>query len=157
MAQHHLVAKSQANVGHHYDLSDTLYELFLDVGRRYSCAYCNAPTDTLEQAQAQKLRHIAAKLLLQPGQRVLDIGSGWGGLGLHLAQTAGGSVTGLTLSTEQHGYAVKAAAAAGLQHRTVYHLRDYRHETGHYDRIVSVGIFEHVGMGVLSRQIGCVR
>lgn len=147
VAQHNPIAKSQANVEHHYDLSDTLYELFLDIGRQYSCAYYNTPTDTLEQAQAQKLRHIAAKLLLQPGQRVLDIGCGWGGLGLHLAETAGVSVTGLTLSTEQHGYAVKAATAAGLQDRAAYHLRDYRHETGHYDRIVSVGMFEHVGIG----------
>ena len=147
LAQHNPVARAQANVAHHYDLSDTLYDLFLDAGRQYSCAYFTAATDTLEQAQAQKLRHIAAKLLLRPGQRVLDIGSGWGGLGLHLAQTAGVSVTGLTLSTEQHSYAAKAATAAGLQDRASYHLRDYRHETGRYDRIVSVGMFEHVGIG----------
>ena len=147
LAQHNPVTRAQANVAHHYDLSDTLYELFLDAGRQYSCAYYTAPTDTLEQAQAQKLRHIAAKLLLRPGQRVLDIGSGWGGLALHLTQTAGVNVTGLTLSTEQHGYATKAATAAGLQDRATYHLRDYRHETGRYDRIVSVGMFEHVGIG----------
>lgn len=147
VVQHNPVHRAQANVAHHYDLSDTLYDLFLDAGRQYSCAYYTAPTDTLEQAQDQKIRHIAAKLLLHPGQRVLDIGSGWGGLGLHLARTAGVSVTGLTLSTEQHGYAAKAAAAAGLQDRATYHLRDYRHETGRYDRIVSVGMFEHVGIG----------
>ena len=147
VAQHNPVARSQANVAHHYDLSDTLYDLFLDAGRQYSCAYFTEATDTLEQAQAQKLRHIAAKLLLRPGQRVLDIGSGWGGLGLYLARTAGVSVTGLTLSTEQHCYAAKAAAAAGLQDHARYHLRDYRHETGRYDRIVSVGMFEHVGIG----------
>ncbi len=146
-AQHNPVARARSNVAHHYDLSDTLYDLFLDAGRQYSCAYYTAPTDTLEQAQAQKLRHIAAKLLLQPGQKVLDIGSDWGGLGLHLAQTAGVDVTGLTLSTEQHGYAAKAATDAGLQDRTRYRLRDYRHETGRYDRIVSVGMFEHVGIG----------
>ena len=147
VTQHNPVAKAQANVAHHYDLSDTLYDLFLDAGRQYSCAYYLAPSDTLEQAQAQKKRHIAAKLLLEPGQNVLDIGSGWGGLGLHLAQTAGVSVTGLTLSSEQHGYAQKTAAAAGLQDRATYLLRDYRHETGRYDRIVSVGMFEHVGIG----------
>jgi cyclopropane-fatty-acyl-phospholipid synthase len=148
IVQHNPVVRSQTNVAHHYDLSDKLYDLFLDASRlQYSCAYYTAPTDTLEQAQAHKLRHIAAKLLLQPGQKVLDIGSGWGGLGLHLAQTAGVDVTGLTLSSEQLGYAVKAAASAGLQDRAAYHLRDYRHETGRYDRIVSVGMFEHVGIG----------
>ena len=146
-AQHNPVARSEANVAHHYDLSDTLYDLFLDAGRQYSCAYYTAPSDTLEQAQAQKLRHIAAKLMLQPGQKVLDIGSGWGGLGLHLARTAGVEVTGLTLSKEQHGYAANAATDAGLQGRARYRLRDYRQETGRYDRIVSVGMFEHVGIG----------
>lgn len=147
LAQHNPIAKAKANVAHHYDLSDTLYDLFLDAGRQYSCAYYTAPTDTLEQAQAQKLRHIAAKLLLQPGQRVLDIGSGWGGLAQHLAQSAGARVTGLTLSTEQHGFATRSAAAAGLHAQVNYHLRDYRHETGSYDRIVSIGMFEHVGIG----------
>ena len=147
VVQHNPVVRAQANVAHHYDLSDKLYDLFLDAGRQYSCAYYAAPTDTLEQAQAQKLRHIAAKLVLQPGQKVLDIGSGWGGLALHLAQSARVDVTGLTLSTEQHGYSVKAASGAGLKGRATYHLRDYRHETGRYDRIVSVGMFEHVGIG----------
>lgn len=147
LMQHNPVAKAQANVAQHYDLSDRLHDLFLDAGRQYSCAYYASPTDTLEQAQTQKLRHIAAKLLLRPGQRVLDIGSGWGGLALHLAKTAGVRVTGLTLSTEQHGYAVKWAEAAGLQDRASHYLRDYRHETGRYDRIVSVGRFEHVGIG----------
>ena len=94
VAQHNPVARAQANVAHHYDLSATLYDLFLDAGRQYSCAYFTEATDTLEQAQAQKLRHIAAKLLLRPGQRVLDIGSGWGGLGLYLARTAGVSEIG---------------------------------------------------------------
>ncbi len=145
--QYNPVSRAKANVAHHYDLSDTLYDLFLDPERQYSCAYYATPSDTLEQAQMQKMRHIAAKLLLRPGQRVLDIGSGWGGLGLHLAGTAGVSVTGLTLSTEQHGYAVRAAEAAGLKDRATFHLRDYRHENGRYDRIVSVGMFEHVGIG----------
>ena len=147
IAQHNPVARARANVAHHYDLSDRLYELFLDAGRQYSCAYFTAPTDTLEQAQDQKKRHIAAKLLLHPGLRVLDIGSGWGGLGLYLAQSADVSVTGLTLSTEQHTYAAKSTAEAGLQDRLQFHLRDYHHEQAHYDRVVSVGMFEHVGVG----------
>ena len=147
LIQHNPVAKARTNVEHHYDLSDQLYAMFLDVGRQYSCAYYLAPTDTLEQAQDAKKRHITAKLLLRPGDRVLDIGSGWGGLGLHLAQTADVSVCGLTLSTEQHGYATRSAAAAGLGDRVQFHLRDYRHQTGQYDRIVSVGMFEHVGIG----------
>ena len=147
LIQHNPVATAKANVAHHYDLSDTLYALFLDAGRQYSCAYYLSPTDTLEQAQDQKKRHVAAKLLLRPGDRVLDIGSGWGGLGLHLAQTADVNVCGLTLSVEQHGYAQNSAAQAGLADRVQFHLRDYRHETGRYERIVSVGMFEHVGIG----------
>jgi cyclopropane-fatty-acyl-phospholipid synthase len=147
LAQHNPVAAARANVAHHYDLSDTLYELLLDADRQYSCAYYRSPGDTLEQAQEQKKRHIAAKLLLSPGQRVLDIGSGWGGLALHLAQTAKVDVTGVTLSTEQHRFANRRADDAGLQDRARFLLKDYRHENGHYDRLVSVGMFEHVGVG----------
>lgn len=147
LIQHNPVARAKANVEHHYDLSDALYALFLDAGRQYSCAYYLSPSDTLEQAQDAKKRHIAAKLLLRPGDRVLDIGSGWGGLGQHLAQTADVSVCGLTLSSEQLGYATRSTAEAGLSDRVQFHLRDYRHETGRYDRIVSVGMFEHVGVG----------
>ena len=147
LIQHNPIAKAKANVAHHYDLSDRLYALFLDAGRQYSCAYYTSPTDTLEQAQDQKKRHIAAKLLLRPGDRVLDIGSGWGGLGLHLAQSADVTVSGLTLSVEQHGYAERSTAQAGLVDRVQFHLRDYRHEAGRYERIVSVGMFEHVGIG----------
>lgn len=147
LIQHNPVARAKANVEHHYDLSDELYEMFLDAGRQYSCAYYLSPADTLEQAQDQKKRHIAAKLLLRPGHRVLDIGSGWGGLAQHLAQTSDVRVCGLTLSTQQLGHAIRTTAEAGLSDRVQFHLRDYRHETGQYDRIVSVGMFEHVGIG----------
>mgnify|MGYP002780560070 CR=1 FL=1 len=145
-AQHNPVARARANVAHHYDLSDELYELFLDGQRQYSCAYFTASDDTLDQAQDNKIRHIAAKLLLRPGQRVLDIGSGWGGLAIRLAQGAGVGVTGLTLSAEQHRHATDRAAEAGVQDHVSFHLRDYREEEGRYDRIVSVGMFEHVGV-----------
>ena len=136
----------RANVAHHYDLSDQLYQLFLDADRQYSCAYFTSPEDSLEWAQEQKKRHIAAKLLLAPGHRVLDIGSGWGGLALHLARTDHVYVTGITLSVEQAAYARRPAEAAGLADRVRFALEDYRDETGRYDRIVSVGMFEHVGV-----------
>ena len=144
--QHNPIGRSRRNVAHHYDLSDQLYELFLDRDRQYSCAYFQAPEDDLDTAQHNKKRHIAAKLLLRPGQRVLDIGSGWGGLALYLADECGVDVTGLTLSEEQHKVAQHRAAAAGLADRVRFHLRDYREERGRYDRIVSVGMFEHVGV-----------
>jgi cyclopropane-fatty-acyl-phospholipid synthase len=134
------------NVAHHYDLSDELYELFLDRDCQYSCAYFQHGTDDLDAAQLAKKRHISAKLLIRPGQRVLDIGSGWGGLALYLAGECGADVTGLTLSVEQHKVAVRRTAAAGLSDRVRFHLRDYREEFEHYDRIVSVGMFEHVGV-----------
>lgn len=139
--------RSQRNVAHHYDLSDELYDLFLDEDRQYSCAYFSSSTDTLEIAQERKKRHIAAKLLLKPGQQVLDIGSGWGGLGRTLAQEWDVSVTGLTLSEDQLAYARTQTHTAGLGDKVRFHLRDYRHETGRYDRVVSVGMFEHVGPG----------
>jgi cyclopropane-fatty-acyl-phospholipid synthase len=144
--QYNPVHRARRNVEHHYDLSDQLYELFLDRDRQYSCAYFQSPEDDLEAAQANKKRHIAAKLLLRPGQKVLDIGSGWGGLALYLASECGAEVTGLTLSQEQLKVAQRRAAAAGLSDRVHFHLRDYREETGQYDRIVSVGMFEHVGV-----------
>jgi cyclopropane-fatty-acyl-phospholipid synthase len=140
------IGKARRNVAHHYDLSNALYELFLDTGLNYSCAYFADPEDDLETAQANKLRHIASKLALRPGQRVLDIGSGWGALALYLAAEAGVDVTGLTLSVEQHSVATARAAERGLADRVRFHLRDYREETGSYDRIVSVGMFEHVGV-----------
>jgi cyclopropane-fatty-acyl-phospholipid synthase len=138
--------RSRRNAAHHYDLSDQLYELFLDRDRQYSCAYFRGADDDLEQAQLDKKRHIAAKLMIEPGHKVLDIGSGWGGLALYLARECGADVTGLTLSIEQHKIAARHAAAAGLSDRVRFYLRDYREETGQYDRIVSVGMFEHVGV-----------
>jgi len=144
--QYNPVPRARRNVAHHYDLSDQLYELFLDRDRQYSCAYFRSPEDDLDTAQENKKRHIAAKLLLQPSHKVLDIGSGWGGLALYLAAECGCDVTGLTLSEEQHKVAQRRAAAAGLADRVRFHLRDYREEEGRYDRIVSVGMFEHVGV-----------
>ncbi len=139
-------SRSKANVAHHYDLSDTLYDLFLDADRQYSCAYVMSPDDTLETAQAQKKRHIAAKLLIKEGHRVLDIGSGWGGLGLYLGDISGADITGLTLSEQQHAVSNERAEKAGVADRVRFKLLDYRAEAGKYDRIVSVGMFEHVGV-----------
>jgi len=140
------LGRAQQNVAHHYDLSDELYDLFLDSDRQYSCAYFPTPDTSLEGAQLAKKRHIAAKLLLEPGQRVLDIGSGWGGLALYLANEADVRVDGVTLSTEQHKVSTRRAEDAGVTDRVAFHLRDYREVTGRYDRIVSVGMFEHVGV-----------
>tara|TARA_R110002110_G_scaffold147570_3_gene338145 strand:- start:11224 stop:12540 length:1317 start_codon:yes stop_codon:yes gene_type:complete len=145
LMMHNPIGKAQKNVAHHYDLSDELYELFLDPERQYSCAYFESPEDTLEDAQAQKMRRIAAKLRLEPGLKVLDIGSGWGGLGLSLARTMGTDVTGVTLSVEQQCYAQARAKREGLSGKARFLLKDYRLETKRYDRIVSVGMFEHVG------------
>jgi len=144
--QYNPASRAQRNVAHHYDLSSRLYELFLDADRQYSCAYFTDPGMSIDAAQEAKKSHIAAKLLLRPGMRVLDIGSGWGGLAMSLAQTAGVEVTGLTLSREQLAVATERARAMGLADRVKFHLRDYRAETGTYDRIVSVGMFEHVGV-----------
>ncbi len=144
--QYNPLSRARQNAAHHYDLSDQLYELFLDPDRQYSCAYFHGGHDDLETAQFDKKRHIAAKLMIEPGQKVLDIGSGWGGLALYLAQECGAEVTGLTLSVEQHQVSMRRAAAAGLCDRVRFHLRDYREEAGEYDRIVSVGMFEHVGI-----------
>ncbi|HTZ35365.1 MAG TPA: cyclopropane-fatty-acyl-phospholipid synthase family protein [Stellaceae bacterium] len=144
--QYNPAARSRRNAAHHYDLSDELYELFLDRDRQYSCAYFLNPDDDIDTAQLNKRRHIAAKLLLRPGMRVLDIGSGWGGLALYLASECGVEVTGLTLSSEQLKVARRRAAQAGLADRVRFELRDYRQERDTYDRIVSVGMFEHVGV-----------
>ncbi len=127
-------------------LPDRLYDLFLDSDRQYSCAYFQNPNEGLETAQLNKQRHLAAKLLFEPGQRILDIGSGWGGLALYLARAGARQVTGLTLSQEQLKIADRRTAEAGLDDKVHFHLRDYREETGTYDRIVSVGMFEHVGV-----------
>lgn len=138
--------RARANVAHHYDLSGELYDLFLDEDRNYSCAYFARPDMTLEEAQAAKKAHIARKLLIEPGMRVLDIGSGWGGMGLTLARDFGAEVTGVTLSREQHAMANARAADAGLSDRVRFELTDYRDVRGQFDRIVSVGMFEHVGV-----------
>jgi len=139
------IGRAQRNVAHHYDLSGALYDLFLDKDRQYSCAYFSSDNDNLETAQANKKLHIAAKLLLAPGQKILDIGSGWGGLGLYLAKLAGADVTGITLSVEQQKLSQGRAEAAGLAGRVRFQLRDYREQQGSFERIVSVGMFEHVG------------
>jgi cyclopropane-fatty-acyl-phospholipid synthase len=137
--------RSARNVAHHYDLSDRLYDLFLDSDRQYSCAYFHDPSDTLEEAQTAKKAHIAAKLYLKPGQRVLDIGCGWGGMALYLHSKAGVDVLGITLSQEQLQVARRRAEEAGVADRVKFELLDYRNVEGRFDRIVSVGMFEHVG------------
>jgi len=137
---------AQRNVAHHYDLSYDLYRRFLDADMQYSCAYFPTPDTTLEQAQIAKKAHLAGKLLLKPGQRILDIGCGWGGLGLSLADAApGAKVTGVTLSKEQLAIAQSRAKDRELADRVDFQLRDYRDVPGPYERIVSVGMFEHVG------------
>ncbi|SNR93509.1 MULTISPECIES: cyclopropane-fatty-acyl-phospholipid synthase family protein [unclassified Azospirillum] len=138
--------RSRRNVAHHYDLSGALYDLFLDADRQYSCAYFAEPEMNLEEAQAAKKHHIAAKLLLRPGQKVLDIGCGWGGMALTLAELADVEVTGITLSREQLAVARQRAELAGLSDRVRFALCDYRECQGQFDRIVSVGMFEHVGV-----------
>jgi cyclopropane-fatty-acyl-phospholipid synthase len=139
-------ARSRRNVAHHYDLDGRLYSLFLDADRQYSCAYFERPGQSLDDAQLAKKRHLAAKLVLKPDQRVLDIGCGWGGLGLYLAEFAGSDVTGVTLSQEQHGIANGRAAEKHLSDRARFNLQDYRDIATTFDRIVSVGMFEHVGV-----------
>ncbi len=139
-------SRSRQNVAHHYDLDGRLYSLFLDADRQYSCAYFEAPDESLDDAQLAKKRHLAAKLRLNPGQRVLDIGCGWGGLALYLAELCQARVTGITLSTEQLTTAKGRAAEKGLTEAADFRLQDYRDVREVYDRIVSVGMFEHVGV-----------
>ena len=138
--------RAKRNVEHHYDLDSGLYELFLDSDRQYSCAYFEQESMTLEEAQTAKKRHLAAKLNLRDGMKVLDIGSGWGGLALYLAKTAHVEVTGITLSEEQRKIAEERARAEGLSNAISFKLCDYRELDGQFDRIVSVGMFEHVGI-----------
>jgi len=137
--------RAKKNVAHHYDLSDTLYDLFLDEGRQYSCAYFAEPDYTLEQAQLAKKNHIASKLLLKEGLKVLDIGCGWGGLAFHLNEVSGAEAVGITLSEEQLKYAQEKASKSGLAGQVQFRLQDYRAINEKFDRIVSVGMFEHVG------------
>jgi cyclopropane-fatty-acyl-phospholipid synthase len=138
--------RSKNNVAHHYDLDGRLYSLFLDADKQYSCAYYETPDASLDDAQLAKKRHLAAKLLIGHGDRVLDIGSGWGGLGLYLAEMTGANVTGVTLSTEQLQVSNASAAEKNLAASAKFFLEDYRDISGPFDRIVSVGMFEHVGV-----------
>jgi cyclopropane-fatty-acyl-phospholipid synthase len=144
--QYNPIGRAEKNVAHHYDLKDQLYDFFLDRDRQYSCAYFKNGDEPLEQAQLDKKHHIASKMLLEPGQKVLDIGSGWGGMGLFLGQQYGVDVTGVTLSKEQLAVSSRRALETGMADRVRFKLLDYRQEPGRYDRIVSVGMFEHVGV-----------
>jgi cyclopropane-fatty-acyl-phospholipid synthase len=139
--------RARRNVAHHYDLDGQLYALFLDADRQYSCAYFEVPGQSLDDAQLAKKRHLAAKMLITPGRRVLDIGCGWGGLALYLAEHCGARVTGITLSEQQHARARVRAAEKGLSGQVELRLQDYRDVPETFDRIVSVGMFEHVGVG----------
>src|SRR5579862_8046622 len=141
--------RARRNVAHHYDLDGRLYSLFLDGDRQYSCAYFETPDQSLDDAQLAKRRHLAAKLMLREGQRVLDIGCGWGGLALYLAETCASKVTGITLSQEQLAVARGRAAEKGLP--VELRLQDFREVPGQFDRIVSVGMFEHVGAALYER------
>lgn len=145
--QRNPVGRAKQNVAHHYDLSGAIYDLFLDRDRQYSCAYFETKTSTLEEAQLAKKRHLAAKLDIKPGMKVLDIGSGWGGLGLYLAEVCGADVTGVTLSEEQFKLSNERAHQRGIKGHAKFLLKDYRELEGPFDRIVSVGMFEHVGIG----------
>jgi cyclopropane-fatty-acyl-phospholipid synthase len=138
--------KAQRNVAHHYDLDEQLYSLFLDADRQYSCGYFETPDQSLDDAQLAKKRHLAAKLLMRRGQRALDIGSGWGGLALYLAEFCGAQVKGITLSKEQLAVARQRAAEKRLSGEVEFQLEDYRDVKAPFDRIVSVGMFEHVGL-----------
>ena len=139
------IVKSKENVAHHYDISEKLYDLFLDENRQYSCAYFKNDNDTLEQAQNNKIHHIIKKLNIQPNQKVLDIGSGWGTLALAIAKETKASVTGITLSENQFEYSKNKAKEMNLSNQVDFKLTDYRQLNEKFDRIVSVGMFEHVG------------
>ena len=147
--KHNSLTRARRNVAHHYDLRDELYELFLDADKQYSCAYFTSLDYSLEEAQSDKKAHIAAKLALEPGQRVLDIGCGWGGMALYLHKVAKVDVLGITLSEHQLRIARERAAAAGVSAHVKFELIDYRLLDQTFDRIVSVGMFEHVGAQAL--------
>ncbi|HEY2137560.1 MAG TPA: cyclopropane-fatty-acyl-phospholipid synthase family protein [Xanthobacteraceae bacterium] len=151
LKQFNLRGRAQRNVAHHYDLDAQLYALFLDSDRQYSCGYFETPTTTLDDAQLAKKRHLAAKLRIEPGSRVLDVGCGWGGLALYLAEHAGAEVTGITLSKEQLAHARVRANEQELGRAVEFRQQDYRDVAGEFDRIVSVGMFEHVGVTFYDR------
>ena len=140
-----LKKKSKSNVAHHYDISEKLYDLFLDEKRQYSCAYFKNDTDSLEEAQNNKIEHIIKKLRLKPNQKVLDIGSGWGTLAIEIAKKSKCEVLGVTLSENQYKYSIEKAKESGLENQVQFRLIDYRDLNEKFDRIVSVGMFEHVG------------
>ncbi len=146
LQQFNLRSRARNNVAHHYDLDARLYRLFLDGDQQYSCAYFETPEESLDDAQLAKKRHLASKLRIEPGISVLDIGCGWGGLALYLAETAGAHVTGITLSQEQFKRAQERAMERGQTSNATFQLIDYRDVQGQFDRIVSVGMFEHVGV-----------
>ncbi len=139
------IVKSKENVAHHYDISEKLYDLFLDKNRQYSCAYFKNENDTLEEAQKNKMHHIIKKLNIKPNQKVLDIGSGWGTLALEIAKETNASVTGITLSENQFEYSKNKAKEMNLSNQVEFKLIDYRQLNEKFDKIVSVGMFEHVG------------
>ena len=139
------IKKSKMNVAHHYDLSDDLYNLFLDPKKQYSCGYFKNENDTLETAQNNKIKHIIKKLNIQPNQKVLDIGCGWGSLAIDIAKSTSCEVTGITLSKNQFNYCIKKAKELNLENQVTFKLIDYRQLDQKFDRIVSVGMFEHVG------------
>ena len=149
--------RARRNIASHYDLDHRLYDLFLDADRQYSCAYFEHPGQSLEEAQLAKERHIAAKMLIDERHSALDIGCGFGGMGLYLAQTAGARVVGVTLSHEQHVIATQRAKMAGLEDQVEFRLQDYRDLEGRFDRIVSVGMFEHVGAAGFDEYFANVR
>jgi len=157
LAQFNPVSRSQRNVAHHYDIDGHIYDLFLDPERQYSCAYYPSAHTDLDEAQRAKIRHIASKLAIEESHRVLDIGSGWGGLALNLAAMTGCEVQGITLSSEQLAHAQRWAGKRGLEQRVRFDLVDYRQHEGRYDRVVSVGMFEHVGINHYRRFFEHVR
>ncbi len=149
LMQHNPISRARKNAHHHYDLGNAFYRLWLDRDMQYSCAYWEPGAETLEEAQTAKKRHIAAKLALEPGQRVLDIGCGWGGMALYLAAVADVRVVGVTLAEEQLKVARRRAEALGLADKVEFRLQDYREVTETFDRVVSVGMLEHVGISYL--------
>ena len=156
LQQWNRISAARRNVSHHYDLDEWLFRLFLDEDMQYSCGYFPDPEASLEQAQFAKKEHLRRKLLLEPGQHVLDVGCGWGGLAIHLARHAGVRVTGLTLSEEQARVGRERVRAAGLQDRVDIRIQDYREFEGCFDRVVSVGMFEHVGVGYYDTFFRCM-
>lgn len=155
--QHNPIGRARRNAAHHYDLGNGFYRMWLDPDMQYSCAYYPTGAETLRGAQIAKKRHIAAKLSLSPGQRVLDIGCGWGGMALYLAAVADVEVTGVTLAEEQLAIARRRAEEAGLSDRVRFELMDYRDVSERFDRVVSVGMLEHVGVGYLGEYFAKVR